>query len=622
MMAASALTLLSKRRFGPFFATQACGAFNDNLFKQAILLLVTYRLAEGQALMLNIAAGLFILPFFLLSMTGGRLADKYEKSGLIRAIKMAEVAIMLFGGWALVSGSVPALMALLCLMGAQSALFGPVKYAILPQHLHVDELVAGNAWVEAGTFLAILLGTMSAGILYGMQDGLWVISVAVVVVAVLGYGFSRSIPSAPPNAPDLELSWHPFAGFRSLLDDARRQPAILNSILAISWFWFLGASYLTQFNLYTRDYLGGDPTVATLMLTLFSIGIGLGSALASVLSRGGIELALVPIGALGLTLAGGHLFWATPDQVPHALQTAGQLWVSGEAGAVWLDLALIGVFGGLYIVPLYALVQHRAEPRERARIIGLNNVLNALFMVASALFAILVLSGLELSLPQYFLVLALMNAVVAVYIFWQVPEFVARFWVWLVGHTLYRVRHEGMENVPQTGAALLVCNHVSYMDALIIGGSITRPIRFVMDWDIYRAPVLNVFFRLVKAIPICSEKRNPDVYHAAFEAIHKALSDGELVCIFPEGRLTTDGEIGVFRPGVERILARDPVPVIPVALCGLWGSFFSHKDGHALTKRPRRFWSHVLLKIGEPMPPTSAAGALRQRVAALRGDAR
>lgn len=621
-MAVSAWSLLGKRRFGPFFATQACGAFNDNLFKQAILLLVTYRLSEGQALMVNVAAGLFILPFFLLSMTGGRLADKYEKSGLIRSIKLAEVAIMLFGGWALVSGSVPALMVLLCLMGAQSALFGPVKYAILPQHLSVEELVGGNAWVEAGTFLAILLGTMAAGVLFGLNDGLWIISVAVVVVAVLGYGVSRAIPEAPPNAPDLRLSWHPFEGFGELLNDARRQPAILNSILAISWFWFLGASYLTQFNLYTRDYLGGDPTVATLMLTLFSVGIGLGSALASVLSRGTIELALVPIGALGLTLAGGHLFWATPNEVPDGLRTAGQLWAAGDAGAVWLDLALIGVFGGLYIVPLYALVQHRSEEQERARIIGLNNVLNALFMVASALFAIVTLTKLNLTLPQYFLVLAVMNAVVAVYIFWQVPEFVARFWVWLVGHTLYRVRHEGLEQIPQSGPALLVCNHVSYMDALIIGGAVTRPIRFVMDWDIYRAPGLNLFFRLVKAIPICSEKRNAEVYHAAFEAIHDALANGELVCIFPEGRLTTDGEIGVFRPGVERILARDPVPVIPMALCGLWGSFFSHKDGHALAKRPRRFWSRVNLKVGAPLPPTVSADALREHVAQLRGDAR
>ena len=422
-MTIHSLHLIRDRRFGPFFWVQALGAFNDNLFKQTILLWIAYRLSTHQALVLNLAAGIFILPFFLLSIPGGRLADRHEKAGLIRAIKLLEVLIMLFGAWAIVQQSLVPLLVLLGLMGAQSALFGPVKYAILPQHLRPDELMAGNAWVEAGTFLAILSGTMCAGFLFDLSDGPWLIAAGVVLVALAGFAVSTRIPEAPASDPSLPVSWHPFRGLGNLVRDARGQPVVWYGVLGISLFWFMGASYLTQFNLYTRHYLGGEAAVASLLLTLFSVGIGLGAALAAWISGGKIRADLVIWGGAGLTCAGLALVASTPSEVASAALTIPDMIRAPGMFPVWLSLLLVGISGGLYIVPLYTLVQHHAEPHERARVIGLNNVLNALFMVASAVVAIVLISVMELTLLQYFVALSLLNGAGVLWLCLKVSAF-------------------------------------------------------------------------------------------------------------------------------------------------------------------------------------------------------
>ena len=599
-------SLLSKRRFLPYFITQALGAFNDNLYKNALLLFITFGSISAQgdsALLTNLAAGLFILPFFLFSPIAGQIADKREKSQLIRWIKLMEVAIMLMAAVAIVIGSIGLMMTLLFLMGLQSAIFGPVKFSLMPQQLSSEELVGGNGLVEMGTFLAILLGTMSAGIFFDLDNAKYWIACAVVIFAVLGYFSSRYIPQSPANDPQLKINWNPFTELVNTLKQARSNRPVFLSIMAISWFWFVGASYLTQFPTFAKDYLGGSAQVVTLLLTLFSVGVAVGSLLCEKLSGHKIELGIVPIGSIGMSIFGIDLYFAIASiEVVENMSAMAFIEQSGN-WRMMLDIALISAFGGLFVVPLQALIQNRSEEKIRAQIIAANNVLNALFMVASAVFAILALVVVKISLVEYFLALALMNIVVASYVYAQVPEFVLRFFIWILGHTMYRVEQKGLEVIPEDGPAVLVCNHVSYVDALLIGGAYHRPVRFVMDRSIAEMKGLKTFFKWAKTIPICSPKADIDVYENAFKRIKEELDDGNIVCIFPEGKITKDGNVDTFKAGIERILKDSPVPVIPMALDGLWGSYFSHKDGHALTTRPKRFWSRVSLSAGKLQQP-------------------
>lgn len=621
----SQFRLLSERRFLPFFLTQFAGAFNDNLFKNALLLLITF--SAGQALglssdiLVNMAAGLFILPFFLFSAIGGQLADKYEKSRLIRQIKMAEVLIMAVAAVGLWLQWYGVLMAVLFVMGAQSAFFGPVKYAILPQNLHDDELVGGNALVEMGTFVAILLGTLVAGMLMTTAQAAQWVALGVLLMAALGYLAARQIPKAPAADAGMPLSFNLWRETWVVVRIAREKHSVLLAIMAISWFWFIGAAYLTQFPNFAKKTLGGDATVVTLLLAVFTMGIALGSTLCEKLSRHRVELGIVPLGSLGLSVSGLDLYFASPASPAIQAMDWLQLLADPAGQRVLLDLAGIGVFGGLFIVPLYAFVQQETPADRRARVIAALNILNALFMVVSAIMGGLMLGVFALSIPGFFCVLAIMNLVVVSYVYQQVPEFALRFLIWMLSHTIYRVRHEGLQEIPDEGPAVLVCNHVSYMDALIIAGAVRRPVRFVMDSRIFESKALGWFFRLAKTIPIAPKSKAPAVYAAAFESISQELQAGHLVCIFPEGKLTSDGQVDVFKGGIETIISRNPVPVIPMALQGLWGSFFSHKGGPALTRPPKRFWSAVGLRISKPWPPEGVTAAgLEQQVKQLRGD--
>lgn len=617
----SQFTLLAKRRFLPYFLTQALGAFNDNLYKNALLLMIAFggiSSEENSALLTNLAAGIFILPFFLFSPIAGQIADKMEKSQLIRWVKGLELLIMSLAALSVLAGNVWGLMALLFLMGLQSAIFGPVKFALLPQHLSRDELVGGNALVEMGTFIAILGGTICAGVLFDFSNSSQWIAASVVAFAVLGLLSSRFIPTAAANDPGLTINWNPFTEVVNTLKQARQNRAVFLSIVAISWFWFIGASYLTQFPNFSKQYLGGSTQLVTLLLTLFSLGVAAGSLLCERLSGHKVELGIVPIGSIGMSVFGIDLWFAIDQlQVSDGMSAMAFL----QASANWrlmMDIALVSAFGGLFVVPLQALIQQRSDDKNRAQIIAANNVLNALFMVASAALGIVLLALLELSIGDYFLVLALMNLAVAAYVYAQVPEFVLRFCIWILSHTMYRVSHKGLENIPEEGPAVLVCNHVSYVDALLIAGTYQRPIRFVMDKAIAQMPGLKTFFKYAKTIPICSPKADADMYETAFQRIKAELEAGELVCIFPEGKLTKDGDVDEFKKGIERIISETPVPVVPMALQGLWGSFFSHKDGHALTTKPKRFWSKVSLTAGAAVTLDSVtADGLRDKVLGL-----
>ena len=620
----SQFSLLGKRRFLPFFLTQSLGAFNDNVFKQSLILAILYKLSIGgdRSIWVNLCALLFILPFFLFSALAGQFGEKFDKDTLIRLIKLGEIVIMAVGATGFLFDHLRMMLAALFAMGTHSALFGPVKYSIMPQALREEELVGGNGLVEMGTFLAILAGTISAGVLMSQAHYAPLVSAAIVGVAVLGYLASRGIPRAAADTPGLKLDWNIFSqSWTTLKMGLNQTPAVSRSVVGNSWFWFVGAIYLTQIPAYAKDWLNGDETVVTLILTVFSVGIALGSVLCEKLSGRKVEIGLVPFGSFGLTLFGLLLWWHSGEfaQAPQANDWLTLLGI-GHTWWVLLDILGLGMFGGFYIVPLYALIQSRTAENERARVIAANNILNALFMVVSAIVSIILLSVAKLSIPQLFLVVSVMNIAVNAYIFKIVPEFTMRFMIWLLSHSMYRVEHRDLERIPDEGPALLVCNHVSFVDALLIGGAVRRPIRFVMYYKIFRLPVLNFIFRTAGAVPIAGRSEDPQVYEQAFKRIAQYLADGELVCIFPEGKLTTDGEIDEFKSGVTRVLEQTPVPVVPLALLGLWGSFFSRDPAKGFF---RRLWSRVVLVAGQPVQGDDAVPAqLRARVSELRGAGR
>jgi 1-acyl-sn-glycerol-3-phosphate acyltransferase len=618
--------LLAERRFGPFFGVQFLGAFNDNVFKQALVILLAYQTASFTTMssdtLQNLAQALFILPFFLFSATAGQIADKFEKSTLITITVAIELAVMALGAWGLFAQNLALLLAALFLGGVQSALFGPVKYAILPQHLNETEIVGGNGMVEMGTSIAILLGMVYGGWMI-TQPGWGVAGVAVSAMAVSAAGLllSRFIPKSPAPSPELRINWNPLTETWRNLSFTAQNRTVWLSILGISWFWFYGAMFITQFPNLSRNVLAASEHVVTLLLVVFSVGIGAGSLLCERLSGRKVEIGLVPFGSIGLTLFGVDLWLAAEMHAPHGPQTLAEFARDASHWRMLADLFLIGLFGGFYIVPLYALVQTRSDPAHRSRIIAGNNILNAAFIVAAAALAIGLFAA-GLSIPQLILVTALLNAAVALYIYLLLPEFLMRFLVWLLVHSVYRLEKSGLERIPDAGPVLIVANHVSFVDALVIAAACRRPVRFVMDHRIFAVPLLNFVFRTGKAIPIASAKEDPAMMERAFGEVAAALRAGDVVCIFPEGKLTESGDINPFRPGVKRILEETPVPVVPIALRGLWGSFFSRKDGPAMTKPWRlRPLAKIGLAVGELVPATLATPeALQAQVAALRGD--
>ncbi|QJE01187.1 MFS transporter [Massilia forsythiae] len=622
----SQFSLLTQRRFGPFFWTQFLGAFNDNLFKTALMVVLTYDALSwtsmSPALLNNLIPGLFILPYVVLSATAGQVADKFDKGRMARWIKAVEIGIMLVAGAGWLTHQLWLLIAAVAGMGIHSTLFGPVKYAYLPQHLKADELVGGNGVIEMGTFVGILLGEVAGALLAGRgATGIHLVVGATLAAAVLGLATSWRIPASPAPEPDLKISANIAGESLRNLAYSRKNRTVFLSMLGNSWFWFYGALVLSQFPLYAKDYLHGDHSVFVLLLTIFSLGIGSGSLLCEKLSGRKVEIGLVPFGAIGLSLFGIDLYFASLHYTNSA--PVGALGLLHQAGTLRIlaDLLLLGVFGGLFIVPLFALIQTRCDPKHVSRTIAGMNILNALFMVAAAGVAIFLIKR-GFTIPEMFLTTALLNAVVAVYIFSLVPEFLMRFLAWLLIHTIHRVSTVESGRIPEEGAAVLVCNHVSYVDAIVIMAASPRPIRFVMDHRIFKTPLLGFIFRTGKAIPIAPAKEDPWLMEKAFIDIAHALHDGELVCIFPEGKLTRTGEMNEFRGGIARIVERSQVPVIPMALRGLWGSVFSRDPSNVFERSFARGWrSRLALAVGRPVPPQEVTPEhLHDEVLALRGE--
>ncbi|RJG11368.1 MFS transporter [Massilia cavernae] len=622
----SQFSLLPQRRFGPFFWTQFFGAFNDNVFKTALLVALTYDALSWTTMepaMLNsLIPGLFILPYVLFSATAGQIADKVEKGRLARFVKVLEVAIMMIAAVGWLTHTLWILIAAVVGMGLHSTLFGPVKYAYMPQHLKPEELVGGNGLVEMGTFVGILLGqVIGAALVQAKPYGVELVAGATLVFALVGLVASWRIPHSPAPAPDLKINPNPLAESIRNIAFSRQNRTVFLSMLGNSWFWFYGALVLSQFPIFAKDYLHGDYSVFVMLLTVFSVGVGAGSLLCERLSGHKVEIGLVPFGSIGLSLFGIDLYFASLGF--KGTEAVDMLGLLAQAGSLRIlaDIMMLGVFGGFYIVPLFALIQTRCDPQHLSRTIGGMNILNALFMVAAAGLAMLMLSQ-GFTIPEMFLATALLNALVALYIFSLVPEFLMRFLAWMLIHTIHRVTTVDVDRIPEEGPAVLVCNHVSYVDAIVIGAASPRPIRFVMDHRIFNTPFLGWIFRTAKAIPIASAKEDPWVMEKAYVDIAKALHEGELVCIFPEGKLTSTGEMNEFRGGIAKIVERSKVPVIPMALRGLWGSLLTRDPGNpferSFARGPR---SKLALAVGVPVTPQQATPEyLQQQVMALRGD--
>ncbi|HEX9391582.1 MAG TPA: MFS transporter [Usitatibacteraceae bacterium] len=620
----SQFQLLTQRRFAPFFWTQFLGAGNDNIFKFAFSVLATYQAAAWGGLDAKVAGpiigGLFILPFMLFSATAGQLADKYDKAQLARLVKNLEIVFMLVIGAGFIFRMPAFLFTGVFLMGCHSTLFGPVKFAYLPQHLAESELTGGNGLVEMGTFVAILLGTMLGGALIAIPEaGPAYVAASSLLIAIVGRIAAGMWPVSPAPDPRLKINWNPFTETWHNLKIAARDRTVFHSLIGNSWLWFFGSIFLTSFTGFAKEVLGGNEQVVTLLLALFSIGIGLGCVLCEKMSGHKVEIGLVPFGSIGMTIFAVDLFFASNGMKPTTIEGVASFLHIARNWRVMADLFLLAMFAGFYSVPLYALMQARAAKVYRARIIAANNILNAIFMVIASIMAAVLLS-LGLSLPQLFLVVGIMNLAVAVYIFLLVPEFLMRFLVWMLIHTFYRVRKDGLQNIPDEGACVLVCNHVSFVDALVIAGCILRPVRFVMDYRIFKVPLLNFVFRTAGAVPIASAKEDPAMLEKAYDRIDEYLKNGEVVCIFPEGRITDNGDLYPFKKGVMRIIGRTPVPVIPMALRGLWGSFFSRWGGVAM-RYPRGVFSNIALVIDPAWPPAMVTPeGLQVKVAQLRGD--
>ena len=636
-MAHSQFDLLRQRRFLPYFFVQALGAFNDNVFRQAIIGLLGAMAVAGtidpglRGTYTQLAPAIFILPYFLFSAVAGQFAERTDKARLIRITTAMEIAIMSVAALGFWLQSMPVLLVALFATGMQSTLFGPVKYSILPAVLKPEELTGGNGLVEMGTSISILIGMLIGGLVFalGGDAAPMIAGLLVIALAIAGNLVSRMIPSVPSVTPDLKINWNLWSESLKAWRLTRKQLAVRNAVLGVSWFWFVGTVLTGNLPVYAETYLGGTQTLYVFALAVFSIGVGIGSLLCEKLSGRVVEIGLVPLGALGMSGFLLDLYFARPD--PATVTGLDVMGFMAQPGSwrIVMDLAGIGVFSGFFVVPLFALIQSRTPREETSRVIAGMNIQNAIFIVMAAIGGIALQEKLGWTIPQLFHALAVVGVLVSLWIFSIVPEFAMRFVSWLMMRTLYRLRVHGIEKyVPDEGAALIVCNHVSYMDALILSGVIPRPVRFVMYYKIFNIPVMSWIFRTARAIPIAGARENPELMQKAFDEIDAALAAGELVGIFPEGALTKDGDIAAFKSGVERILQRaadagHPVPVVPMALRGMWSSMWSKRDSRLRRMRlPRRFRAHVEVVAGPPVTGADiTAEMLEDKVRALRGDA-
>jgi acyl-[acyl-carrier-protein]-phospholipid O-acyltransferase/long-chain-fatty-acid--[acyl-carrier-protein] ligase len=611
------MSLFQTRRFLPLFITQFLGALNDNLLKNAMIMLVTYRIAvsdggDAQTLV-TLAAGLFILPFFLFSATAGQLADKYDRAALARIIKLVEIGIMAVASVGFFTGSTWILLAALFGMGTHSSFFGPIKYALLPQQLHEDELLQGNGYIEAGTFLAILLGTILGGVLVLRPHGVAVVSAVLLLVAVSGYVASRRIPAAAASEPDLRINRNIWQETGRIIAYSRTDSQIFLCILGISWFWLVGATLLAEFAPFVKDVLHADAAVVTLLLTVFSVGVGIGSFLCNRLLRGHIQATYVPLAALAITVFGVDLYFTSRGfpPAPEGMRTLWRFAAMPRAWRILADLMLLAISGGIYIVPLYATMQHRSPPAHRARVIAANNVINSLFMVAAALITLALLS-LSFTIPDVFLAVSLANFLVAIYICKLLPDALVRSILRMVLTFLFRVEIKGLQHYSEAGErVLIIANHTSFLDAALIAAFLPEKLHFAVNSFIAKKWWMKLALMLVDAFPV--DPTNPLATKSLIDLIKK----DKKCMIFPEGRLTVTGALMKIYEGPGMIADKSGANLLPIRIDGAQYSRFSRLKG----KVRRRWFPKITLTVLPPHQfdiPDEIKGRARRQLASAQ----
>ncbi len=610
--------LLTTKRFLPLFLTQFLGALNDNAFKNALVILITYSAMDSAGLspqiMVTLAAGIFILPFFLFSATAGQIADKWDKAKLIRIIKFIEIPLMSGAALGFFLGNATFLLCILFLMGAQSAFFGPLKYGILPDHLHEHELIGGNALIEAGTFLSILSGTMLGGLLILADNGTAVISILVIITALAGWLFSLFIPPAKLASPEIKVGYNLLYETDAILQHIRQNTILFRSILGISWFWLFGATFLSQLPVFAKEVIGGNEQIVTLFLVVFSIGIGIGSLFCNKLLKSEIAATYTPLSILSMTIFTIDLFFASKNILP-----------SGEGeliGAVaflnslahWhilLDLLAISICGGIYVVPLYAIVQHYSETSHLSRVIAGNNIMNALFMTVSALGIGLMLAG-DFTVTEVFLTIAILNGLVAIYIASLLPQALVRSILQGIFHTFYRLEVKGLENYQKAGKkTIIIANHLSFLDAILLSIGIPEPLCFAINTHIARRWWIRPFLFLADTVTI--DPANP----MSTRLLINKVKSGQRVVIFPEGRLTLTGSLMKVYEGPAIIADKSGALLLPIRISGAQYTPFSRLKG----KVRIRWFPKITLTCMPPesfdLPP-QIHGKQRRRLAGIK----
>jgi acyl-[acyl-carrier-protein]-phospholipid O-acyltransferase/long-chain-fatty-acid--[acyl-carrier-protein] ligase len=594
--------LIRDRGFGWMLATQFLGALNDNVYRFIVTFYVIDHTvgAGNQALYVNLIAALFVVPYLLFSGYAGQLADNYSKRTVLILTKSIEIVAMVLALVAFVLGSIPLMLVIIFLMATHSAFFSPAKYSCLPELLPDQDLSRGNALIEMSTFLAIIIGTALGGFLFQTagHDPMLLGGIEI-AIAVLGTLCSFGIGRTP--APKLKKPFRldPVGDSIRAILELKRNRRLWLTVLGNTWFWFLGALLQISIPLYGKQLLGLSETETSWLWAAVAIGIGVGSVIAGRLSGAKVELGLVPIGSVGIGVTA--LFLVTAHSFAGALTC----------------LAILGFFAGFYSVPLNAMLQQKSAADNRGRVIAANNVMNFLGILAAAGVSAGLGGGLKMAPDQVVFVSGLATFAVTAYLLILLPDFLIRFALWLLTHTIYRIKIVNPENVPLNGPALLVCNHLSFVDGLLVGASIQRFVRFMVYAPFFKLPLLGSLFRKMRAIPTGGGR---DAI-AAIRRAREELQAGHVVCIFAEGAISRTGNMLPFKRGFEKILQDLDVPVIPVHLDQVWGSIFSFKDGKFFWKWPKHFFYPVTITFGHRLPASTRAWDVRRRLLELGAEA-
>ncbi len=567
----------------------------------------------NQALVAGTAA-VFILPYFIFSGIGGELADKYPKNRLIIGLKLYEVACALLATAALLGKNLPLSLTAVFLLGTEAALFGPVKYSILPEIVPDERLLSANAHIESGTFIAILLGTITGGLLSSYRENAALYTgITLISLAIIGLITAFLIPYLSPAQPKLKIDYTLWRGIKESCQTAKKKPRIWLSVLLISWFWLIGSALLALLPVLGNSLFKASEAVVTIYMAIFCLGIGSGTALAQILCRRYDNYGLIPLGALLMGLSMVLLpFFCTPS-AGAAILTPKEFFNQPDNLIFGLLLFFTALWGGLFTVPLYTILQRLSAREERSRVVAANNIINAVFMVLSALM-LMAMEYAAISLKWQLLIFALLQIAVSLLAFYFLPSEFDLLLCRILAHLFYKIEVKGRENLPPNGPAVFISNHVTFIDWLFLAALAPTPPHFAMYKDYFFASrLLSYILRRAGAIPIAPTHEDKALLDNAFNEISMALKKGDIIGFFPEGKLTRDGNLNIFRTGIERIINRDPAPVYPFAITGLWGSIFSRHPGPYKPHFFRR--RKIEITIGEPlMPDKFSAAALEEKV--------